>query len=474
LKVTTETVATREVLLTIEPDAQDVQNALKKAARQISRSRPLRGYRPGKAPYGLVERTFGHETILNEALKDLAPGAYREAIKEAGIEPYERGELEVQSTDPVVLKVTVPLVPLVTLGDYQTLRIEPEPEVSVSDEQIDEQVQQVRRRLAQYETVDRPVQLGDQVVASVTGIADGKKVVDNQNATLNVQDLLPPPGFAEALVGMSKGETREFSLTYPKDFHEESLAGKNVSFSVMVKAVRQVDLPEIDDDLAKEAGDYETLAEMREDLGVQLKRQLERQSQEREAHAAIEALVAQATVNYPSAAVERQVDIAFDRQRVRLQQVGYDFQRYLQMTGKTEAQLRDELRPEAERTLIRSLVLAEFARAEGLSIDESELAGGMANVAATYGDRAAEVMDRLRDQRAVFSIHNQMLTRKAMTHLRDLLTGRITQDDETQQLDEPAETESAEVSETQSTEETIETDQVQGDDADQSDDTTVG
>jgi len=427
LKVTTETVATREVLLTIEPNPQDVQKALRKAARQISRLRPLRGYRPGKAPYGLIERIYGHETILDEAINDMAPALYREAIEETSIEPYQQGRLEVESRDPVVLKVNVPLVPVVTLGDYRSLQVDPEPEVAVTEEHIDRLVEVERRRQAQSEAVDRPVQLGDRIVASVTGVSAGETVIDNEDISLDIEDALPPPGFAEALVGMNQDETREFSLTYPDDYDQESLAGKNVSFTVTVTTVHQVLLPEIDDDLAKAAGDYETLAELRDSLAASLKRRLEGEARAREAEAAIEALVAQATVDYPTAAVEREVDVALDDRRARLQRMGLDFERYLQLVESTEQQLREELRPEAERTLVRRLVLAEFASAEELNVDADDLAAGLARVAAVYGEDAPE----LQDTRVILSIRSEMLHRKAASHLTAMLTGRLAEEEAT-------------------------------------------
>jgi len=443
LKVTTETVGTREVLLTIEPDPQHVQRALQKAAREISRRRPLPGYRPGRAPYGLVERVFGREAILSEALNDMGPSLYREAVEQASIEPLEQGQLELESADPVVLKVNIPLIPVVALGDYKSLRIDPEPEVSVTEEQIDQHVERVRRGQAQYQTVNRPVQLDDQIVASIKGTSDGEIVIDDEDAILDMQEVLEPPGFAEALLGMSQGETRKFSLAYPDGFENESLAGKNVSFSITVKTVREADLPEVNEDLAKAAGDYETMAEMREDIAVQLKQRLEREAQGREANAAIEALVAQSKVDYPKAAVEREVDIALDSRKARVRQAGFDFERYLQMIGSTEQQLGEELRPQAERTLVRGLVLAEFARAEELNVDEDELAGGMSRFAAAYGDSVPEVRERLQDRRVVLSIYNDMLTRKAVLHLTDMLTGRATLVEGTQGEDGAGDAESA-------------------------------
>lgn len=425
MKTTTETVSTREVLLTVEPDPETVDKALRKAARMFSQWRPLPGFRPGRAPYALVERTFGREALLEQAVKDLAPELYRQAVAEAKIEPFDEGQLEVSSQDPLVLKFRVPLGPVVTLGDYRALHIEPEPEVVVTEAQIDAEVEAIRRRHATYEVVDRPVQFGDQVVATIIGTHEGQELVNQQDATLNVVDELRPAGFAEALVGMRAGESREFALTYPEDYDDENLAGKNVTFNVTIKTVRQANLPEINDDLAKMAGDYETLAELREGLAAALKQRLENEARAKEADAAIEALVSVSQVEYPAVALEREINATLENQKARLRQIGFTYENYLRMIGKTEAELREEIRPEAERRLVRQLVLAEFARAEGLEVKREEISTEAVRIASRYGERANEVLERLSSPRATLSIHADLLIQAAVKRLTDLLTGRV-------------------------------------------------
>ena len=424
MKVTSETVATREVLLTIEPDAESVEKAMHKAARQISQRRPVPGFRPGKAPYAMVERAYGREAILEQAVNDMAPDLYRQAIDEAKIEPFEQGRFEVGSQDPLVLKARVPLGPVVTLGDYHALHVDPEPEVTVSEAQIDEQVELIRRRHATYETVERPVQLGDQVVATIVGTHEGQKVVDQENATLNVVDEMRPAGFAEALVGMAAGETREFSLAYPEDYEDKNLAGKNVSFSATVTTVRQTNLPEVNDDLAKTAGDYGTVSEMREDVAANLKRQMEQEARDKEANAVLDALVGVSQVEYPTVALEREITATLENQKVRLRQIGFTYENYLRMLGKTEAELREEIRPEAERRLVRELVLAEFARAEKLEIKRDQISAELTRIASSYGDRANEAMGRLSMPRVMMSVHADLLTQAAVRRLVAMLTGR--------------------------------------------------
>lgn len=445
MKVTTENVGTREVTLTIEPDLGAMDRAMRKAAKRISRWRPVSGFRPGKAPYGMVERIYGKDLILNEALQEEGDQIYHQAIEEAGVEPYEHGQLEVESQEPLVLKVNVPLSPVVKLGDYHTLHIDPEPEVSITDEQVDEEVEAIRQRHAEYEPVERPVQSGDQIVASIKGTAEGETIIDQKDRTLNVQDEMQPPGFMEAIVGMTAGETREFSLTYPEDYEDEDLAGKNVQFSVIVDTVRQVNLPEVNDDLAKMAGDYDTMEELRENLAKNLKERAQANARLRERDAAIDALVAQSTVEYPTKVVEDEINAAINNQRAQIERMGFAFENYLRMVGRTLQDIREEFRPEAERRVVRRLVLTEFARAENMKVSSEELNAEVEAVAAAYGEQAPEIRQRLEQGGARLSIAASLVAEKAMDRLTAMLTGREVAEETTSEVEtaEAAEGEAA-------------------------------
>ena len=462
MKVTTETVATREVELTIEPDPAVVQRAMRRAARQISRVRPVAGYRPGRAPYGMVERIYGRDLILDQAVNDMAQQVYREAVEEAEIEPLQPGEFDVDSREPLVLKARVPLVPTVTLGDYASLHVDPEPEIAIAEEQIDEQLETVRRRHAEHVPVERAVEIGDQVVATLKGTVDDDPVVDEENATLNISDDMTPPGFGEALVGMGAGGSRQFSLTYPEDYEDTNLAGKNADFDVTINTVREVILPEPDDDLAKMAGDLETLDDLRQSLAEQLEARLTAEARDRETTAAVEAVVEQAEVEYPEAAVETEVDREIENQKARLSQMGFEYEAYLRMVGQTEAQVRDQVRPDAIRRLVQRLVVMEFAKAEEISLSNDEMTGQLSSyvgrMAAAYGETPETVMERLSSGGAIPSLYLDALTGKAVRNLTAMLTGRPIEEDEGEQAEaggeaiESADTEGAAEAEDEQTE----------------------
>jgi trigger factor len=424
LKVSTETVAVREVTLTIEPDPERVQRAMRDTARQLSRYRPVPGFRPGRAPYTMVERILGRDVILSEALKGMAESLYREAVREAGLEPYELGQLEVESQDPLILKANISLLPEVKLGNVEELYVEPEPEVSITEEQIDKEIERVRRAHAEYETVERGAERGDQVIASVKGTIEEGEAFDRSSTTIDLDDELQPPGFAEALIGLVAGETRSFSLTYPEDYEGEDLAGKNVELEVTISTVRQRTLPEVNDDLAKMAGDHDTLAELREALGEQLKTRLQDEARDRETEAAIEALVNASQVEYPRAALQREIDSIVTLQRSRLQQFGIVWENYLRMIESTEQVIRDEISPNAERRLVRRLVLTEYARAEGLTVDPNDINRIMRSIVSTHGERFAEETRAGTDRDIVRELYSDMLVAKAARRLMAKLTGR--------------------------------------------------
>jgi trigger factor len=446
LKVNTETVATREVVLTIEPDADTIQEAMRRTARQISRLRPVPGFRPGRAPYAMVERVFGREVILNQALDDMAPDLYRQALEQAEIEAYSQGQIEVESEDPVVLKLNVSLTPTVELGDYSELSIEPEPEVAITEEQIEEEIEAVRRSHAEYTPVERPLQMGDHAVLDIKGVSGDEEIVNRERVTVNVTDEMMPPGFGEALVGMSAGESREFTLAYPDDFEDEELAGREVDYEVTLHTVREAELPDVDDDLAKMAGDFDTLDELREALTERLTQRLEAEQRQREAEAAIEALLGVATIEYPQAALEDEVDRIVQNQAERLQSMGLNFQSYLNMIGQTIETFRDNVRPSAKQSLTERLALLEYAQAEEIKIGDAELQNEIGRVLGNRltlqgSSQVDEALEQMRTDGTMRLIYSDAMVRKGAQHLVAKFTGR---EEELAELSALADSEAAE------------------------------
>jgi len=424
LKVTTENTGTREVVLTIEPDADRVNRAKRQAARAISNYRPVPGFRPGKAPLTMVERIFGRDTIINEAVSRMANDVFLQAIQEAEIEPFEPGEFEVVAEDPLTLKIKVALMPTVDLGDYHNVRIDPLPPVQVTDEMIDAEIEALRERAAEYVPAEHVAANLDQVVLEMKGTVDDDVVIEEDAAEIVLDFNEEPIVLVEKLLGMEPGQSAEIDVEYPEDYREERLAGKMVHLAFTVKQVREKELPELNDDFAKDVGDYETLDELWQKTSDSIREELEDERRQKEREAALGAFMEHAKIEYPAVAVDREVDGALQRQQDRLQRMGIEWESYLRMVGRTDEALRAETRESAEKAFVRRLVLAELARAEELEVQQVEIDARLDQMAAAYGEQADGIRERLVESRVEDSIRNDLLAQKALDLIVAIVTGQ--------------------------------------------------
>ncbi len=424
MEVTTETIAPREIEITIRPDAEQVEDAMRQAARKVAQQVRIPGFRPGKAPYALVERTVGKELLTDEAAEILAPDLYRQAIEQAGYQPYDRPTLRVTQQEPLELKIRVPLEPLVELGDYCSLRVEPEPPVVVSDEQVERLLQEIREEHGSWEPVDRPAQLGDQVTLDIKGTSGEEPIFDETGTTLTLEETLSPPGFAQAVAGMRPGETKQVDLTYPQDAANKDLAGKTVAFTLTLRELKERKLPDLNDEFARSVGDYASLEELKNRLREALKAEMESEANDRLATRALDQLVQQSKIEYPNLALEREIDRLIERQQSRLRQQGFSLETYLRVTHKSMAQLRDELRPQAEENLRRLLVLEQVSKAEKVTVEPEELGTEINRIASAYGESAPRMREALQGLAPSLEIMRDIMLRKAIERLVAIATGK--------------------------------------------------
>ena len=425
MKVTTEITDTRVVTLSIEPDADRMQEAKRRAATALSRWRPVPGFRPGRAPLAMVERIFGAETVLKEAVNSAAEDIFRQAVQEASIEPLQPGELEIESTDPLRLKVQVALVPVVRLGDYRSLHVTPEPEAKVAEGAIDAEIEALRENAATYEPVDRPIMATDKAVLELTASQDDEIILQEEAFEVTVSPQEEPYPLVDKLLAMRVGESAEVDAEYLEEYQNKTLAGKLVHLQLTVKAVREKTLPELNDEFAKDVGEHDTLAELRQSRADVLQQNMDNARRGRETEAAIKALVEASEVEYPAAAVDRELEAMLQNERARVQRYGFDWENYLRITHRTEEQLRAEARPRAEQRLVRGLVLGDFARAEGLQVAPTEIFAELDRLATQYGERAEEARKQLLQSGALSSIENDLLSHTTVEHVVAVLTGRV-------------------------------------------------
>jgi len=421
LKVEKEKIGPCEYTLNIEVEPDRLQQPLRQAAQSLTKRRPLPGFRPGKAPYHMVERIYGKELIFDEMLTRIGNELYQEALEQSQIEPYDRAEFEIVQPDPLILKVTVPARPEITLGDYHAISVSQAP-VTVSEGEVDQVLAQIQDEQALWVPVERAIKMGDQVLIDAAGTTDDGHQVEQQDLTLEVSEEITPPGFGQNLVGIEPGESKEFDVEYPADFRDEDVAGKIVHFHVTVKAVKEKELPALDDELAQNLGQHETLDQLRADIQEKLREHKETEAKDAAIEEALGALVEQATVEYPAIAVEREIDAMQRSLTDRLEQRGFTLDGYLHTTGKSLVQWREETRPQAETRLKRALVLAEFAEAEGIKVGKEEIKQEVDRLSVSFGEQADAAKAALSTGESLRSITNDVYRRKALEQLLGIAT----------------------------------------------------
>jgi len=442
LKVTSEELEHRRLAVTIEVEEERVQRTLQVVARQISRLRPIPGFRPGRAPLGVVMRHLGKEAVYDFLVDEIGDTLYEEALEQLGINPVDQAQLDEVQFEPFVLKLTVPLEPIVELGDYRALRIDPSA-VSVSDEEVEDALEELREFNARWEPVSRSAQLDDMVTVALRGSnSAGEEVINEERMSLRLSLDSPLPTLHEQLLDMEVNEEREFDFTYPQEFPDPKLAGQEIHLWARLLEVRERVLPELDDEWAKTVGDYDSLEDLRLSLEERLEEQAERQAELEYARQAVAALVDQANMDYPDELVQRTLDRMLSERDMALRRQGLDLDLFLRMGGKTREQLREELHEEAEGRLRRSLALNKFAELEGLEVTPLEVITHIRMLSSMYGDRSEEIRRAMLASEAFQdSVRQDLLIKKATARLVSIAKGEVEIAEAAIDTEEPAEEE---------------------------------
>ena len=419
MKVTNEKTENSQAYLTIEMETAEVEESLEAAYRRLVQKARIPGFRQGKAPRPILERYLGKESLLEEGLNILLPKAYEKAIKEQGIEPIARPQLEVTQTEPVIFKAVVPLKPTVKLGDYHQIQVTPEP-VEVTEENIDRVIEQLRHQNATWEPAERPVELGDLLTFNIQSTIDGKPFINQKGAQYEALHELafPAPGFADQLVGLQKEEEKEFKLQLPADHPQKELAGKEASFKVTVTEIKREILPELNDDFAAVVNpEYKSVARLREEVTAEMKRRGEERARIDFEERVIDAVAGLAEVAYPHILEEVEIDRMLSQ---RFQRGPQEMEAYLKSINKTVEDLHEELHPLAGKRVTRSLVLDKVVEAEKIEVSDAEIDTEIENMVASTTDKKEELKQALNTPQPRESIRQTLIGRKAVQLLADI------------------------------------------------------
>ena len=360
----------------IDPDA--VEQRVQRAARQLAGDMRVPGFRKGKVPAALVMQRVGRETVLEQALRDSLAEWYEAALLETGVTPIGDPQLNVESLpgagEELEFAFEVAVRPPARLGEYKGLevgRVQPE----VPDDAVQGEIDRLREGFAALNPVERPAASGDVLVIDYAGTADGEPFEGSEASDLTVElgaeALLPE--FDQALVGASAGDEVTVAVSFPEDHRPEALAGKEASFAVTVKEVREKRLPELDDDFASEASEFDTLDELREEIRGRIAAALERRAEDDFRAAAVDAAADGATIDLPQEIVHARAHDMWERLERSLSSRGIDPAVYVQMQGKSREELVTDMEDEARRALRREATLAAVADAEAIEVSDDEM-----------------------------------------------------------------------------------------------------
>ncbi len=403
--------------------AAEVERRVEARARELARGLKLPGFRRGKVPPPLVIRRLGREAVLEEAVRDALAEWYVQALDAAGVVSVGDPELSLGELPPpgedFELSFEIGVLPPATLGEYLGLEVG-RAEPAVAEEEVDGEVERLRERLARLQTAERPAQAGDFVVVdyegALVGPADQREPFAggegrDQLVELGAGSLIE--GFEQALEGAAAGESRTVELTFPPDYPREELAGRPVAFTVSVKEVKLRELPAVDDDLAIDAG-FDTVAELREDIGRRLLEVEERRVEADFREAALDAAVAHAQVQVPAALIEARAREMWERVQRALAERGVTAEIYLQATGRSEGEILADSAPEAERALRREAVLTAVVAAEGIAPTEEEVLEAVRPTAEREDLSPQAVVERLRESGRLEDVRERLAAERAV------------------------------------------------------------
>ena len=383
-----------ELLIAISPE--ELREAEERAFRRLVKKAKLPGFRPGKVPRRIFEQNYGTQTITSEAMEDVVPVVYERAVREHELEPVDRPRMELQRDEngqPTSLKAVVDVRPHIALGEYKGLRLK-RTLVPVSDEDVDRSLQTLARERATLVPVDRDARLGDVVTIDYEGTVDGVAFeggsANGQSAELREDRFIP--GFASGIAGMKSGERKEIQAAFPADYQHAELAGKTAVFTIELHEVKELELPAIDDELAKNVSEHQTLDELRADIRRRLETVAAARARRDLGNQAVEALLKRHDFPLPAALVEREIENMVSDAAAMAARVGVSFDDYLKNVEKSEEQLRAEYRPQAERRVKAMLLVRAVGKAENITATREEIQDELRSLARQYG----QPVDRVR------------------------------------------------------------------------------
>ena len=418
MKTSSERMENCQVALNVELESSEKDKYIDLALQHLAKEVTIPGFRKGKAPRTLIEKRLGKEAVLQEALEHLIPEVYEEALKSEAIMAIAEPQIELVKIDPVTFKAIVPVKPNVTLGNYKDVRLAMGKK-DINDKEIDQVIEQLREQFGTLMPIERSVQYGDVVIIDIEGKRGDEAILNRKDAFYDVQreSKFPVPGFSEKLINLNKGAEENFTLTFPQDFEISELSGKEYSFIIKIKDIKEKNLPELNDEFAKTAGS-ENLNDLKEKIRTNLQSRVDEQARKEFEDKLVGKLIEQSTLEFPPILVEKEVDHIINEESRNFQDGIKGLENYLKNAKKTIEEHRGDLRPGAENRVKYYLIISKIAEAENVIVNEDELNHAVENIMKGDEKRADDVKALFDLPQPRESLRETMVMNKTM----DLLT----------------------------------------------------
>lgn len=376
-----------------------VDEAFKKNVKKIS----VPGFRKGKAPRKLIEKTYGEGIFFDEAVDSVLPAAYDDAVKQLNLEPVDTPKIDIKEIGKdkdLVVSASVTVKPEVKLGEYKGLKLD-DIVHTVSDDDVDAELSKRQEKGARQVTVeDRAVQEKDTATIDFEGFIDGTAFAGGkgENFELVIGSGQFIPGFEEQIIGKSIGDEFDVNVTFPEDYHSEELKGKAAVFKTKVNAISYKELPELDDEFAKDVSEFDTLAELKEDIKKKLQESADARTKQEKENAAVDKVVENMTVDVPECMVNTRIESTIRENNARMAQQGISFEQYLGYMGTTLDQFKEQIKPNAELQVKGTLALEQIAKEENIEVSEADLEEQLKKMAEAYSMELEKVKEFMREE----------------------------------------------------------------------------
>ena len=414
------------IKLNIELDSKEWQNALKEAAAKMSKTADIKGFRPGKAPLDVVITQVGEARVLSEAADASIARYYAMSIREHNIIPLAQPKISINHLGldkPLSFVAEVVSMPKVSLGDYKKIKVKAQP-VKLDESKVDKTIKDIQRRAAKFNEVDRQSKMGDWVEIDFTGTLDGKPFEggSSKNHPLIIGDGVFLPDFELALVGIKAGLEKTFDVIFPESYHQSNLANKKVQFAIKLHKIKEVVLPQIDDELAKTVGEFKTLKDLKSDIKKWLTEEAAKKEKSRQQEEAMEQLINLIKVDIPEELIKQELIAMVQDFSNQLAQQQKTLEDYLKTNNITEEKLKEQWEEPAKKRVLAGLALEEFKKQEKIEASDKEVEDDINRMKQMYPDQKEAIEKRYANDLETRRLKHMLAGQKALEHLWKLAT----------------------------------------------------